>query len=107
MQRTRTTRPPCRAVGVALAVLILSGRFAACLSQRLPAIYQLGPVEHSSNVLLPSVSAARALHDGRVLVHDLAGRQLLLFDAALSSSSVIANATSAEYPSGVLRRRHG
>ena len=44
---------------------------------------------------MASVSQVRALPGGRVLVHDLAGRRLLLFDSTFKKFTVIADSTSA------------
>jgi hypothetical protein len=44
---------------------------------------------------MASVSQVRALPGGRVLVHDLTGRRLLLFDSTFKNFTVIADTTSA------------
>jgi hypothetical protein len=66
-----------------------------CGAQQLPPIHQLGPVEHASKELLGSVTQALALPEGRVLVHDIRRRRVVLFDSTLGSFTVIADATSA------------
>jgi hypothetical protein len=82
-------------VRAALAAILAAAAAAPMNAQTLPPIHQLGQVEHSSTELLGSVSAARALPDGRVLIHDLSRRRVLLFDSTLGSFDVIADATSA------------
>lgn len=55
----------------------------------------LGPVTHVSKELLGAVSQARQLPDGRVIINDLNGRKVVLFDTTLASYAVIADTTSA------------
>lgn len=61
----------------------------------LPPLTALGPVLATSKEPLGSVSQVRALPDGRVIVHDLTGRRVLLFDSTFQHMTVIADSTSA------------
>jgi hypothetical protein len=67
----------------------------AVRAQQLPPIHPLGAVVHSSTELLGAVSAARQLPGGHVLVNDISGRKLVLFDSTLASFSIVADTTSA------------
>lgn len=80
----------------ALAVLsLLTAASPLCLAQSLPPIRQLGPVTAVAKEPLGAVSSVRHLPDGRVLVNDIVGRRVMMFDSALASASVIADTTSA------------
>ncbi len=48
-----------------------------------------------STELLGSVSSARSLPGGRVLVNDISGRKVVLFDSTLTSFTIVADTTSA------------
>jgi hypothetical protein len=63
--------------------------------QPLPPVRPLGPVLATSTEPLASVSQVRALPGGRVIVHDLTGRRVLLFDSTFKNFTVIADSTSA------------
>src|SRR5438067_11510038 len=64
-------------------------------AQTLPAIRQLGPVTAVSKEPLGAVSTLRHLPDGRVLVNDIIGRRVVMFDSSLSTVTVVADTTSA------------
>ena len=66
-----------------------------CLAQSLPPIRQLGPVTAVAKEPLGAVSSVRQLPDGRVLVNDILGRRVVMFDSSLSTVTVIADTTSA------------
>ncbi|MGQ0649038.1 MAG: hypothetical protein ACT4P7_15895 [Gemmatimonadaceae bacterium] len=85
-------RPHVRTLALALFVLSASGLAA---QQKLPPLHALGAVERKSAELLGAVSATRALPDGRVLVNDIVGRRVLLFEPTLATYSVVADTTSA------------
>jgi hypothetical protein len=73
---------------------------AACVSaigeaQSLPPIRQLGPVTAVAKEPMAAVSAVRQLPDGRVLVNDIVGRRVVLFDSTLASFTLVADTTSA------------
>lgn len=62
---------------------------------QLPPIKPLGAVFAKSKELLGSVSAVRALPGGKLLVNDINGRKVVMFDSTLSSMTLIADTTSA------------
>jgi hypothetical protein len=64
-------------------------------AQQLPPVHPLGPVLATSTEPLASVSQVRALPGGRVIVHDLTGRRVLLFDSTFKHVTVVADSTSA------------
>jgi len=66
-----------------------------CDAQTLPPIRQIGPVAAVSKEPLGAVSTLRHLPDGRVLVNDILGRRVIMFDSSLSSVTVVADTTSA------------
>jgi hypothetical protein len=66
-----------------------------CLAQSLPPIRHLGPVTAVAKEPLGAVSTVRHLPDGRVLVNDIIGRRVLMFDSSLTTVTVIADTTSA------------
>jgi hypothetical protein len=65
------------------------------LAQSLPPVRPLGPVTAVAKEPLGSVTTVRHLPDGRVLVNDIVGRRVVMFDSALSLVSVVADTTSA------------
>jgi hypothetical protein len=75
---------------IALAVVGNS----VCQAQ-MPAIRQLGPITAVGKDSLGAVTTVRQLPDGRVLVNDIIGRRVVMFDSSLSSLTVIADTTSA------------
>ena len=81
---------------IGLRVLLLAaGVNSVCIAQSLPPIRQIGPVTAVTKDSLGAVSAVRPLPNGRVLVNDIIGRRVLLFDSTLSSVTVVADTTSA------------
>src|SRR6266516_5879375 len=66
-----------------------------CMAQSLPPVRQLGPVTAVAKEPLGAVSTVRHLPDGRVLVNDILGRRIVMFDSTLSPVTVIADTTSA------------
>src|SRR6266513_3657465 len=62
---------------------------------QMPAIRPLGPVTAVGKDSLGAVTTVRQLPDGRVLVNDIVGRRVVMFDFSLSSLTVIADTTSA------------
>lgn len=60
-----------------------------------PAPRPLGPVEATASEMLGAVSMTRALPGGRVLVNDVIGRRVLLFEKGLGSFTVVADTTAA------------
>ena len=82
---------------VAIAIVLAAGVVAAplCLSQSLPPVRQLGPVTAVAHDSMGAVSGIRALSNGTLLVNDIVGRRVLLFDSTLTLVSVVADTTSA------------
>jgi hypothetical protein len=66
-----------------------------CLAQSLPPVRQLGPVTAVAKEPLGAVSTVRHLPEGRVLVNDIIGRRVVMFDSALASATIVADTTSA------------
>ncbi|HWL40990.1 MAG TPA: hypothetical protein VNO75_12205 [Gemmatimonadaceae bacterium] len=77
----------------AVALLIVGGIPVA--AQQLPPIRQLGSPVSTTAEKLGAVSAVRQLSDGRVLVNDIIGRRVLLFDPTLKNFTLVADTTSA------------
>jgi hypothetical protein len=65
----------------------------AVQAQQLPPVRPLGPVVATSKEPLRAVSAVRQLPDGRVLVNDISGRKVVMFDSALAAFTVVADTT--------------
>ncbi|HEY3592669.1 MAG TPA: hypothetical protein VGL13_02305, partial [Polyangiaceae bacterium] len=80
--------------GLIAIALGLSGS-TLCQAQSMPPIRQLGPVTAVGKDSLGAVTTVRALPDGRVLVNDIVGRRVLMFDSTLSTTTVVADTTSA------------
>jgi hypothetical protein len=74
--------------------LLATCAFAAGAQQR-PPIRQLGATVSKTTETFTNVSAVRPLSNGSVLVNDLGGRRVLLFNPQLSSFTVVADSTSA------------
>jgi hypothetical protein len=81
-------------LGLTLIALTAVGS-RLCLAQSLPPIRQLGPVTAVAKEPLGAVSSVRHLPDGRVLVNDILGRRVVMFDSSLATVTVIADTTSA------------
>ena len=79
------------APSLALAAVVSSPLAA----QQRPTIRQLGAITAKSTETFNSVASLRALSNGFVLVNDVAGRRVLLFDPTLSKFTVVADSTSA------------
>jgi hypothetical protein len=79
-----------------LTLIALTGMVGSvCLAQSLPPIRQLGPVTAVAKEPLGAVSSVRHLPDGRVLVNDIVGRRVVMFDSSLATITLIADTTSA------------
>jgi hypothetical protein len=76
-------------------IALTAAASSTCLAQSLPPVRQLGPVTAVSKEPLGAVSTVRHLADGRVLVNDIIGRRVLMFDSSLSTVTVVADTTSA------------
>jgi hypothetical protein len=75
--------------------LIAVASSAGAQQQTLPAVRPLGPVIATSEEPMSSVAQVRALPGGRVLVHDLTGRRVLMFDSTFKKFTVVADSTDA------------
>ena len=81
---------------IRFATLILAAAVStAGAQQQRPPIRQLGAVTSKSAEPFATVAGVRMLANGSVLVNDVAGRRVLMFDPALSKFTVIADSTSA------------
>ncbi len=80
-----------------LVVVIAGAAISAATggAQQQPPLRQLGPVIGVSVESLASVAQIRALPHGRVIVHDLTGRRVVMFDSTFKNVTVIADSTSA------------
>ena len=81
-------------LGLTLIALAATARQSSH-AQTLPPVRQLGPVTAVAKEPLGAVTTVRHLPDGRVLVNDIVGRRVVMFDSALSLVSVVADTTSA------------
>jgi hypothetical protein len=77
------------------SMFVLTALVSVGGAQQLPPVRPLGPVLSTSTEPMASVSQVRALPGGRVLVHDLTGRRVLLYDSTFKHFTVIADTTSA------------
>jgi hypothetical protein len=64
-------------------------------AQQLPPVRQVAPAATVTSEKLGAVSTIRHLSDGRLLVNDIVGRRVLLFDSTLKTFTVVADTTSA------------
>ncbi len=63
-------------------------------AQQRPPVRQIGTVSSKSSESFPTLVGVRALPDGRVLVNDVGARRVLLYDASLSTFTIVADSTS-------------
>jgi hypothetical protein len=79
-----------------LALVVVEGAVCSTIgAAQQPSLRPLGPVLSVSAESLASVAQVRALPRGRVIVHDLTGRRVVMFDSTLKRVTVIADSTSA------------
>jgi hypothetical protein len=78
-----------------LAALVTGTVATVAQAQSLPPVRQLGPVTAVAKEPLVAVTTVRQLPSGRVLVNDIVGRRVLMFDSTLSTAAVVADTTSA------------
>lgn len=78
-----------------LTIALASTSVLGSAQSSLPPIRQLGPVTAVTKDSLGAISTVRQLSDGRVLVNDIIGRRVLLFDSTLTNEIVVADTTSA------------
>jgi len=76
-------------------LIVLSLMPLSTHSQSIPASRVLSSADVRSTVLLSSISLVKSFPDGRVLVHDIRGRKVVVFSSQLDSMSVVADATMA------------
>ncbi len=67
---------------------------ASSLAAQTPTVHLIRAPEAASKQVLTNVTAVRQLPGGRVLVNDIGRRQLLSFDAALTTVTVVADSAS-------------
>jgi hypothetical protein len=82
-------------IRLSIGLTLLACGMVPVAAQQLPPLRPLGPVLNTSTAPLASVAQVRALPDGRVIVHDLTGRRVVLFDSTFTHMTVIADSTSA------------
>ena len=106
MQRSSEFGPARRALSAFLTSIAVAAAVAATAGAQsappsgpkgldLPPIRELGAIAAATTEKLGTVSSIRPLSDGRVLVNDISGRRVLLFDATLQDFTVVADSTSA------------
>src|SRR3981081_927072 len=78
-----------------IAIVLAGPGSMRALTQTMPPIRQLGPVTAVGKEPLGAVTTVRQLPGGRVLVNDIVGRRVVMFDSSLSSLIVVADTTSA------------
>lgn len=78
-----------------LALAMLATQAPTTIAQSLPPVRQLGRIVAKSPTTLGSISSARELSRGRVLVNDTIARRLYLFDSALRGHVVALDSTEA------------
>ncbi len=76
---------------MAILFVVLSARSNA---QQLPPVHPLGPVLARSTEQMGTVTTARALPGGRVLINDVFGHRVLLLDSTFTMLTVVADSTS-------------
>jgi hypothetical protein len=69
--------------------------FPAAAQQKLPAVTPLSPILARSTEPMGAVSTIATLPGGRVLVNDILGRRVVLFDSTLTLVRVVADSTGA------------
>jgi hypothetical protein len=79
-------------VFAAISSAVVAGQVCA---QSLPPIRQIGTITGVSKDSLGAISTLRHLPNGRVLVNDIIGRRVIMFDSSLSNATVVADTTSA------------
>lgn len=82
-------------IRIVIMAVMAGASTAGAQQEPLPPLRPLGPVLAMSDEPMSSVSQVRALPDGRVIVHDLTGRRVLMFDSTFKHVTVIADTTGA------------
>jgi hypothetical protein len=78
-----------------LSVALVLTAAATLEAQQRPPVRQIGAVAAASTEKFSTVGGIRALSNGSVLVNDVPGRRVLLFDPQLSTFKIVADSTSA------------
>src|SRR4030088_3853468 len=78
-----------------LTMIALAGIANSVCQAQTPGLRQLGPVTAVGKDSLAAVTTVRQLPGGRVLVNDIVGRRVVMFDSSLASLTVIADTPSA------------
>jgi hypothetical protein len=86
-------QPIPRNIMLKVSILLIVSA-AALAAQTAPAVRLINTPDASSKQTLGNVAAIRQLPTGRLLVNDVAKRQLLMFDPTLSTATIIADSTS-------------
>jgi hypothetical protein len=84
-----------KTTNIGLIAIAFSAVANPIFAQSLPPIRQLGPVTAVAKEPFGAVSSVRHLPDGRLLVNDILGRRVVMFDSSLATVTVIADTTSA------------
>ena len=79
----------------ALLVCASAASVAGAQQAPIPAVRPLGAVTAKSSTQLGNVFNLRHLPNGNVLVNDVAGRKVVMLDASLNETSVVADSTGA------------
>lgn len=79
---------------VASAGALATVAVPAGAQQALPPVRPVGAIQHVSTATFKSISEARALPGGRVLVNDIIDHRVLLFDSTLATADAIADSTA-------------
>lgn len=75
-------------------IAIATATATAGAQQSLPPVHPLGPVFRvSAPGLVSTVAAVRTLPGGRLLVNDLVGRRIVLFDSTLASATTVVDSS--------------
>ena len=77
------------------AALIVGLAGATAEAQKPPAVRALGKIERVSTDSLASVATALPMPGGRVMIHDITSRRVLMLDSTLAKPVVIADTTGA------------
>jgi hypothetical protein len=79
----------------AALLVVASDASAQQPPQQQPSIRQLGPVAAKASQTFGNLVTVRALPGGRLLVNDMQGRKLVMLDSTLTSTTIVADSTSA------------
>lgn len=77
------------------SALVALGAAPVAAQQKLPAITPLTPILARSQEPMGAVSTVATLPGGRVLVNDILGRRVVMFDSTLAMVAVVADSTGA------------